>query len=161
MKKALFIIDIQEPFMNVYTKKLPLKIIDFLDHNYFDYIVLGKFVNQVDSPFVKRLRMTCCLEPNTGVIDIMVPKEHVVMEHSSYTLHTEEVDQFLKEHHIKYIYLCGVSTDGSIYKTALDLFENNYSVYVLKGLCASTAGERNHDMAVSLLEDRIGKDFVI
>ena len=161
MKKALFIIDIQRPFMNMYTKKLPLAIMDYLEHNYFDYVVVTKFVNKIDSPFMKRLGMSYCLEPDTGILDITIHNDYELMEHSSYTVHTDLMDEFLKEKKIKYIYLCGVSTEGSVLKTAMDLFEHNYSIYVLKDLSASVVGYKQHEMAIQLLETTIGKDFVI
>ena len=36
------------------------------------------------------------------------------------------------ENHIEQIYLCGIDTDACVFKTALDLFENEYDVYVLE-----------------------------
>ena len=37
--------------------------------------------------------------------------------------------------------MCGVDIDCCVLKTAFDFFENDYNVFVLKDLCASTNGE--------------------
>lgn len=54
MKKALLILDLQNSFMNEYTKELPEKIEIYCINTYYDSIIVGKFVNEVDSVFVKK-----------------------------------------------------------------------------------------------------------
>lgn len=161
MKKALLILDLEKAFMNGYTDDLPNKIEDYVASTYYDNIVVGKFVNYLDSIFVKRLGNNQCLEKEDCVLNIHLSKPYVVMERTAYTMYTEELDSYLRENKIKYVYLCGLDTDRSVYKTALDLLERGYYVYVIKSLCRSSAGTRYHDMGIGLLERQIGKDYVI
>lgn len=161
MKKALLILDLQNSFMNEYTKELPEKIEIYCINTYYDSIIVGKFVNEVDSVFVKRLSDTKCLDKDDSKLIPHISKPHVVMERTAYTMYTEELENYLKDNKIKYIYICGVDTDRSVYKTALDLLERGYYVYVLKNLCRSSAGTRYHEMTIELLKRQIGNDYVI
>lgn len=161
MKKALLILDMQEAFMTDDTKGLPIKIEDYVATTYYDHIIVGKFVNEMDSIFVKRLSNTKCLNKEECKLCIELSKSHVIMERCAYTMYTNELDKYLREQNIKYIYLCGLDTDRSIYKTAMDLLERGYFVYIIKNLCNSSAGTNYHNMAIQLLERQIGKDYVI
>ncbi|MBU3831079.1 MAG: cysteine hydrolase, partial [Candidatus Ureaplasma intestinipullorum] len=42
------------------------------------------------------------------------------------------------------IYLCGLDTDVCILATCLDLFINNYDIYLLSKLCGSDRGKAYH-----------------
>ena len=161
MKKALLILDMEEAFMNENTKDLENKIEDYVALTYYDHIIVGKFINQLNSPFVKTLGDTKCLDPKDCTLLVQLSKPHIVMERTAYTMYTEELEQYLKEEQIKYIYLCGMDTDRSILKTAIDLFERGYSIYIIKSLCKSSVGIENHTMAISLLERLIGKEYII
>lgn len=161
MKKALLILDLEKVFMNEYTNDLPSKIEDYVAATYYDNIVVGKFINHLDSIFIKRLGNSKCLDKSDCTLMVQLSKPYEVMERTAYTMYTEELDSYLRENKIKYVYLCGLDTDRSVYKTALDLLERGYYVYVIKSLCRSSAGTRYHDMGISLLERQIGKDYVI
>lgn len=161
MKKALLVLDLEAAFMNAYTKELSRKVEDYVSDTYYDHIIIGKFINTVDSIFVKRLGEKSCLDKVESALTVEFSKPYVVMERTAYTMYTEELDTYLKENKIKYVYLCGLDTDRSIYKTALDLLERGYFVYVIEHLCGSSAGIKFHEMGIELLKRNIGKDYVI
>ena len=71
-----------------------------------------------------------------------------------------EVD-YINENKITEIYLCGIDTECCVLKTAFDLFELEYNVYVLKDYCACTHGIEKHNNALEILRRNIGKDYVI
>jgi len=48
-----------------------------------------------------------------------------------------------------------------VLKTAFDLFENEYNVFVLKDLCASMLGEKRKSNAIEIIERNIGKNRVL
>ena len=68
---------------------------------------------------------------------------------------------YIRENDISEIYLCGFDTDACIQKTAIDLFEQNYDVYVLKDYCMSHLGKETHDFHINNLARLIGKDRII
>ena len=59
------------------------------------------------------------------------------------------------------IYLCGIDTECCVLKTAFDLFENEYDVYVLKDYCACMCGTQRHNNAIEILKRNIGYDKII
>ena len=63
--------------------------------------------------------------------------------------------------YIEEIYLCGIDTEACILKTAFDLFEKEYDVYVLKDYCASTLGVKRHNNAIAILKRNIGEKSII
>ena len=68
---------------------------------------------------------------------------------------------YLKENKIKDIYLCGIDTDACVFKTAIDLFENNYNVKVIEYYTMSHSGRRYHKFAIKMLKKLIGKDSIV
>lgn len=161
MKKALLILDLQTAFINEDTNHLLEPIEKHVIETYYDDIIVGKFINSIDSIFVKRLGDKKCLNKEDSKLELYLSKPYEVMTRTCYTMYTEALETYFKEHKIKYIYLCGVDTDRSIYKTALDLLERGYYVYVIKDLCGSSAGTTYHNMAIHLLKRQIGDDYVI
>ena len=69
--------------------------------------------------------------------------------------------QYIKENDIDKIYLCGFDTDACVQKTAIDLFENNYNVFVLKDYCMSHKGVELHNIIINNLARLIGKNSII
>lgn len=73
----------------------------------------------------------------------------------------KSVKKYIKDNNINDIYLCGIDTECCVLKTALDLFEENYNVYVLKDYCACTYGELRHSNAIEIIKRNIGNKYVI
>ena len=73
----------------------------------------------------------------------------------------DELKQFIDENNIDEIFLCGFDTDACVYKTALDLFVNNYNIYVLENYTMSHKGLELHNIFINNLKRLIGKDNVI
>ncbi len=78
-----------------------------------------------------------------------------------YTAVNDELKDYIRENDISQIYLCGFDTDACIQKTAIDLFEQNYDVYVLKDYCMSHAWKEIHDLYIQNLSRLIGKNKII
>ena len=73
----------------------------------------------------------------------------------------EEFRQYIKDNDISKIFLCGIDTECCVLKTAFDLFEKEYDVYVLKDYCACMKGNERHNSAIEILQRNIGYDKVI
>lgn len=78
-----------------------------------------------------------------------------------YSAVNEEFIKFIKENNITNIYLCGIDIECCVLKTAFDLFELGYNVYVLKDYCACTHGIIRKNNALKIIKRCIGKDNVI
>lgn len=88
-------------------------------------------------------------------------KDNNVFDKKIYTAVNDELKDYIRENDISQIYLCGFDTDECIQKTAIDLFEQNYDVYVLKDYCMSHAGKEIHDLYIQNLSRLIGKNKII
>ena len=78
-----------------------------------------------------------------------------------YSAVNEEFIKFIKENNITNIYLCGIDIECCVLKTAIDLFELGYNVYVLKDYCTCTHGIIRKNNALKIIKRCIGKDNVI
>lgn len=160
MSKLLLVIDVQKDFINENTSKTLRKINMLVDSKKYDIIAFTRFINDEDSVWYKELNYKGCMtkEQQEIVIDT---KNYKVFDKRIYTALNEELKQFIAENNIKEIYLCGFDTDACVQKTALDMFEQNYDVYILKDYCMSHIGEETHNTYINNMKRLIGKDRVI
>ena len=160
MKNLLLVIDVQKDFINDNTKNIVSKIDDLINSNKYDYVVFTKFINDKDSNFYSDLNYKGCMTEEGRKI-ILDTKSNKVFEKRVYTAVNEELKKYLDNNNIDNVYLCGIDTDACVLKTALDLFESNINVFVLKDYCMSHSGKIFHDNAILMLEKLIGKNSII
>ena len=155
----LLIIDMQKAFMNRKTTKLVKKIEKLINDKVYDKVAFTKFVNSLDSNFVRDLNYYKCIKDDNKLA--ISTKENKVFIKKTYSAFNDDLKKYLTENNINKIYLCGLETDACVLKTALDLFENEYDFYVLKDFCGCTNGKRAHLNAIKILQKNIGKKRVI
>ena len=160
MNKLLLVIDMQKEFINDNTKFLIEKITKLIEENEYDNVVFTKFVNNDKSIFYTRLKYDGCISDERRQIVLPINNKTII-EKTGYSALTEELISYIKNKNIDEIYLCGIDTEACILKSALDMFENGFNVYVLKDYCASTCGSKRHDNAIRILERNIGKEYII
>ncbi len=146
MKKALLIIDVQT---SAVTKTEIADKIEKLQNQY-NYIFVSKFTNQ-NSPVLTILNWAGYDNEDLA----FTPCENaVIFTKNGYSSYLPEMKNFDEVH------ICGFDTDACIYKTAMDLIENNIRPIILKDYCFSE-NQRFHDMGIKLLERNIGKHNII
>lgn len=160
MKKLLLIIDVQKDFINEHTKKILPKINELLNSNKFDLVAFTKFINDENSVWYKKLNYKGCMTKEGQEIAIDT-KKYKIFDKQIYTAVNDELKDFIRKNNVSQIYLCGFDTDACVQKTAIDLFEQNYDVYVLKDYCMSHTGEETHNLYITNLARLIGKDKII
>lgn len=159
-KSLLLIIDVQSDFINKNTKDLPKKIEKELTKNRFNFYGFTMFINDINSLFFTKLNYEGCMDEKGKCLAVN-NKNYPIFKKTIYSALNEELKKFIIENNISNIYLCGIDTDACVLKTALDLFENNYNVFVIENLCKSHSGKKNHDFAIKLLKKLIGNGSVI
>lgn len=90
--------------------------------------------------------------------------DKIIFRHSSYGVATKEMIDFLKENQVKKIFLTGIYTDVSVLKSAMDLFDNEFEVFVIKNCCNSVhRNQKNnlHESGIESLSHILGKDHII
>lgn len=160
MNTLLLIIDVQKSFINENTKNIPKKIEKLLQTNKFNHIIFTKFINEENSNFYMELNYQGCMSEEDRKI-VIDTKNNTILKKKTYTAVNSELTHYIKENNIDIIYLCGIDTDACVLKTALDLWENNYNVKVIKDCCMSHSGYEMHDSAINILNKMIGSSNVI
>jgi nicotinamidase-related amidase len=157
MKKLLLVIDVQNCFINENTKFLIKKITKLIDSNEYDDILFTKFINSKESVYYNKLNYKECIDENDRKLVI---KSDNVIEKNTYTAYNNDLIKYIKNNNINEIYLCGIETECCILKSAFDLFENNYNIYVLKDYCACMLGDERHNNAIEILRRNIGEKSI-
>ena len=160
MKKLLLVIDVQKSFITDVNKNIVKKIQNLIDNNKYDLVAFTRFINDNESLWYKKLNYQGCLTDEDRKIELDT-KNYKIFDKKVYTALNNELKIYLQENKIDEIYLCGFETDACILKTALDLFENNYNVKVLKDYCMSYSKIECHNNAIQILKKLIGKDNII
>ena len=160
MRSLLLVIDLQKSFINENTENLVTKIDNLINENKFDNIVFTRFINSYNSIFYKKLNYTGCITEEDKKI-LISTRGNKVIDKTIYSSLGEELKSYIMKNNISKIYLCGIDTECCVLKTAFDLFENEYDVYILKDYCGSTKGETRHNNALDILRRNIGFDKVI
>ena len=160
MKRLLLVIDAQRDFINENTLNTLNNIKSLINSKKYDLIAFTRFINDKDSIWYNKLNYKGCMTIEQQQI-VLDTKNHKVFDKRVYTALNDELKQFISKNNIDEIYLCGFDTDACIQKTALDLFEQNYEVYVLKDYCMSHKGKETHDFCINNMKRLIGKDKVI
>ena len=160
MNKLLLVIDVQKDFINKNTAPILSKIEELVNSGDFKNISFTRFINDINSIWYKELKYKGCLTKEQQQIAINT-KNYKVFDKRIYSSLNDELKTYLLENEIDEIYLCGFDTDACVSKTALDLFENNYNVYVLKDYCMSSKTIELHNIYINNLIRLIGKNRII
>lgn len=131
MNRLLLVIDVQNDFINEHTKNILTKIKELVDSNKYDLTAFTRFINDENSIWYKKLNYKGCMTKEGQAIAINT-KNNKVFDKNIYTAVNDELKKYIQKNNISKIYLCGFDTDACVQKTAIDLFEQNYDVYVLK-----------------------------
>ena len=160
MYSLLLIIDLQQAFINENTKNLLNKIIELINSKKYDKIVFTRFINQENSIYIKRIGWHGCLQANDQKI-VIPTNNNIIIDKTTYSASNPEFLSYLQQNNIKDIYLCGIDTECCVLKTAFDLFELGYNVYVLSQYCKCMYGEDNNRHALDILRRNIGSKYII
>ena len=139
MKNILVVIDVQNGF--VYTPEktaISQKIIELTQKHIFDRVVCVKFVNRDDGVFPKYHRY---YDMHKGKEIELVDEltADMVINRSVYSCVSDEfIEKVVKINdgdNLVELFLCGIGTDTSIMKSALDLFERDIKPIILTHYC--------------------------
>ncbi len=160
MNRLLLVIDVQNDFINEHTKNILTKIKELVDSNKYDLTAFTRFINDENSIWYKKLNYKGCMTKEGQAIAINT-KNNKVFDKNIYTAVNDELKKYIQKNNISKIYLCGFDTDAFVQKTAIDLFEQNYDVYVLKDYCMSHLGKETHNFYINNLARLIEKNGII
>jgi len=159
MKTLLLVIDVQNDFVDSNNIDILEKINKLIDSNKYNEVAFTRFINDEDSIWYKKLNYKGCITENGRKI-VIDTKNYKIFDKRIYSAVNNELEEYIKINNIEEIYLCGFDTDACVQKTAIDLFEKNYNVFVLKDYCMSY-DIKLHNTIINNLKRLIGKNKII
>ena len=162
MKTCVFVVDVQNGFINPSTAHVVDRIHSLLEMDLFDHVIFTRFKNRQDSPYIKHLKWNDFFSENEiQIVDSLRPFAGRIVDKYSYSGITSGIVEFIKAEHIQTAFVCGIDTDCCVLATALDLFEANIHPAVLAYYSASTGGKSSHEAALTVLARLIGASNII
>ena len=156
----LLVIDLQNEFINENTVLSKEEIKKLVDSNNYDRVLFTRFINDENNPTFKKLNYKGCISDESKEICIEV-NENIILDKSTYSAYNQELIDYINSNNIKNIYLCGIDIECCVLVTALNLFENDYNVYILKDYVYCTHGEQRKNNALEILKRNIGEENII
>jgi nicotinamidase-related amidase len=158
---ALLVVDVQNGFINEYTRHIPARIAALIERGDHAPVLFTRFVNIEGSPFRRLLDWHKCERPPETefapeIAELAV--ERRIFSKPGYVGISEELGDYLERERINRIFVVGIDTDMCVLKVAMDLFDLNIEPIVLVDCCASTAGLQTHLAGLAVLARNIGAD---
>lgn len=108
----------QKGFITKNNEFLVKNIESLLKNNKFDKVYATKFVNNLNSQYVKFLNWSKMCDAKSQEFAVTLPDTAVILEKTSYALPTEFVGGGTKE-----VFLCGTDYDACLLAIAYQLFD--------------------------------------
>lgn len=158
MKKALVVIDVQNYFMNDYTKEIPGKVADYIREKgkEFDQVVFFSFLNNENTAFYKFYGWKDMTgPPETDLCPEIeeVSNQNMFVKDTRSCLKNEKFKKFLEDNEIGELYLCGLNTEECILSTAYDGFDCGFNIFIIKNLCSSKYSMEAHENGLRVLKE--------
>lgn len=156
----LLVIDLQNEFINEYTKASIKDISSLIDSNKYKNIVFTRFINDENNPTYKKLNYHGCMDEEKRHICINTCNSKII-DKSTYSAYNQELINYILANNIKNIYICGIDIECCVLITAMNLFENGYDVSILKDYVYCTHGEERKNNALEILKENIGESNLL
>lgn len=160
---ALLVVDVQEGFVNAFTRHIPERVAALIERNDFDPILFTRFVNTESGPYQRFIGWNACAdEPEVNLardVAVHARAEHVFTK-PGYAGIPDGLIRYLRDAGIERISIVGIDTDMCVLKMAMDIFDLNIEPFVLVDCCASTAGLQAHLAGLAVLARNIGADHL-
>jgi nicotinamidase-related amidase len=159
MPRPLLVVDVQNGFINEFTRHIPGRVQRLIETGEFEPILFTRFVNTSDSPYRRLLDWHGSAEPPetelaTELTALAQPEN--VFEKRGLTGMPRQLAGRLQRDRVEEISVVGIDTDMCVLKIAMDLFDAGVEPIILVDCCASTAGLQSHLAGLAILSRNIG-----
>ena len=161
MNLPLLVVDVQNGFLNDFTRHIPGRIAHLIERDRPDPVLFTRFLNQPESPYRRHLGWDGCdSSPDADVADELKPfaVEERVFTKAGLAGISDDLKAHLRSAGFSSIALVGIDTDMCVLKIALDLFDLGIEPLIFTDCCASTAGLQAHFAGLAVLARNIGAD---
>lgn len=160
MNRLLIIVDMQEGFRSDNVLKIVPNIRNLV-MSFNGDVVFSCFENEKESNFERVLNWKDFQnEFDRELFQELSDLSFKKFKHTTYSVFSEELFEFMEEKEYDEILFCGVYTDVSIFYGAIDLFDLGIPVRVISDCVTSQNGDLNNVFLESL-KKVIGKDNVL
>ena len=156
----LLVIDLQNGFINENTISSIEEIKKLVNSDKYDRVLFTRFINDENNPTFKKLNYRGCIDDQSKEICIDINKNKV-LDKKTYSAYNQELIDYINDNNIESIYLCGIDIECCVLVTALNLFENDYNVFILKDYVYCIHGEQEKNNALQILKRNIGEENII
>ena len=159
MSTPLLVVDVQQGFLNEFTRHIPRRIARLIEDGDFDPVLFTLFINTANSPYHRFLDWHDCeRRPETDLAPELArfAPEDRTFSKSGLTGLPDELAAYFREHHTEEVVLVGIDTDMCVLKIAMDVFDCGIRPVVMTDCCASTAGLQAHLAGLAVLSRNIG-----
>lgn len=164
MKHALLVIDVQQFFINTYTKNIPMRIKEFIDKNSFDFVIFFRFINEANSNWYKSGWKKMMTDEETHIVVELqkyMNKKNTFSKTAFSVFASDEFKKFIKEKNVTDLYICGLDTHACVYATTLEAYSRGYNVHVIEDLCGASHGDQYHTQAIDMLKKNLGTKIIM
>ncbi len=159
MANALIVVDVQNGFINDYTRHIPERVVTLIESGTYDPIFYTRFINMPDGPYPRFVGWDACMgSPETDLVEAVArhaPLDAIFDKHG-YAGIPDALERELRDRIVERVSIVGIDTDMCVLKVAMDAFDLNIEPLVLTDCCASTAGLQSHLAGLAVLARNIG-----
>lgn len=160
MRKLLLIIDLQKGWLHKTATERAMRNTVMLCKQFDGDLIHCMFRNDPETLFQKQLHWKRFVDPvDTDEIPEIAELKLPKYWRATYSCTTDELRPVYQNY--DHIFIAGVFTDISVAATAMDIFDMNIPVSVVRDCVATLHGEDVHEVALKSLEFAIGRRFVI
>jgi nicotinamidase-related amidase len=156
----LLVIDVQNGFINEWTRHVPLRVGSLQDT--FDHVLVSRFYAPQKS---LHRRLVGGDGFALGSVDTQLAftpvQSALIIDTPLYSCISESILNVMRSRGIARVHLCGIATDKAVLKCALDLFDGGLEPVVLAHATGSDAGPALHEAGLQILRRTIGERQVI
>lgn len=159
MPSALIVVDVQNGFINDYTRHIPERVVALIESGAYDPIFYTRFINMPEGPYPRFVGWDACMAPpETDLVDTVArhASPETTFDKHGYAGLPDALERALLDRDIDRVTVVGIDTDMCVLKVAMDAFDLNIEPLVLTDCCASTAGLQSHLAGLAVLARNIG-----
>ena len=159
MPNALVVVDVQNGFINDFTRHIPDRVATLIETGDFDLVLFTRFINMPDGPYPRFVGWDACMgPPETDLVEIVArhATPEMTFDKHGYAGMPDALERYLIDHGVERATFVGIDTDMCVLKVAMDAFDLNIEPTILIDCCASTAGLQSHLAGLAVLARNIG-----
>ncbi len=161
---CLIAVDMQHQFLNAHTRHILPGVQALVDR--FDYVVCSRYVHLEGGPVERFKKWEGAGENTLGAqlainLDARPGSRTRVLEKHYFGAFSPEVREWVLNHGIEEVYVCGMDTDICVLKTLFDIVETGLRPIVLKDLTATYAGEPCYSHGMLSIKRLVGREQIL